>query len=221
MKFEVNENNVDVFDQSFSETLSELNQVVIDNPDPLEGNLFYHHHTKKLDEARPDPSRARKRRNFCLAMKGKKQLLEIGFNAGHSALMACANNPDLHYTGIDICGFSYIEPCAEILKARFKDRFTFHKGDSREVLPSLFLQTDRFDIFHIDGSHTTTTAKADVINCLHLHDSSVTAHVLLDDTQLRELSEMFSDFCEKGILTVDDLDGKWQKAFNILGRINN
>ena len=40
MKFQVDKNNRDIFDNAFEETLGELNQAVMDSGAALEGNLF-------------------------------------------------------------------------------------------------------------------------------------------------------------------------------------
>src|SRR5579862_8129771 len=50
--------------------------------------------------------------------KGKKNVLELGVYCSHSAwLMILANldNPDFHYTGIDICYFDFTEKSIEYL----------------------------------------------------------------------------------------------------------
>jgi len=215
MRFRVDPNNQDEFDDEFAEALSEINEAVASSAAPLEGNLFYVHHAADCTVPRP----AGKRRNFCLALRGKRHLLEIGFNAGHSALIACASNPELQYTGVDICHHAYTETCLSILTRHFRGRFSLIPGDSRDVLPRLALDRRRFDLFHIDGSHYPDTVIADVMNSIRLADPVATAHVILDDTQLSSQVEIFDLFCERGFLTVDTLGGEWRQDHHVLGRV--
>ncbi len=60
----------------------------------IEGNLFYHHQTSVTHETPPDSSRAHKRRNFLRVVNGCGRFVEIGFNAGHSALLALDRDPE-------------------------------------------------------------------------------------------------------------------------------
>ena len=44
------------------------------------------------------------------ATRFKRLLLEIGVNAGHSALLALSANPSLAYHGVDLDGHGYTAP---------------------------------------------------------------------------------------------------------------
>lgn len=86
--------------------------------------------------------------------KGKNNILEIGTYASHSMwLMVLANldNPNFHYTGIDICYYDFTEPCAKYLQERYPGKITFINSDSVEALKSLDLAA--YDLIHIDGGH--------------------------------------------------------------------
>ena len=100
------------------------------------------------------------RRNLWRAARFKERLLEVGVNAGHSALLALSSNPKLQYYGVDIVSHSYTIACVDFLKGEFPGRVHLFPGDSREVLPWL---ADRsgdlaFDLFSIDGGHTSEVA---------------------------------------------------------------
>jgi hypothetical protein len=60
----------------------------------------------ELDDI-PDPIYRYKRPNYLRYVTSGRCLLEIGFNAGHSALLALTANQYLTYTGIDICKYKY------------------------------------------------------------------------------------------------------------------
>lgn len=86
--------------------------------------------------------------------KGKNNILEIGTYASHSMwlmLLANLDNPNFHYTGIDICFYDFTEPCARYLQERYPDKITFIKSDSVTALKTLDLSN--YDLIHIDGGH--------------------------------------------------------------------
>lgn len=86
--------------------------------------------------------------------KNKKNVLEIGIYAGHSCwlmLLANLDNPDFHYTGIDICYFDFTEKCIQYLQEKYPNKITFIKGNSVDVIKTLDL--DSYDLYHVDGGH--------------------------------------------------------------------
>jgi hypothetical protein len=86
--------------------------------------------------------------------KDKNNILEIGVYSGHSCwlmILANLNNPNFHYTGIDICYFDFTEPCMEYLKKCYPDKITFINSDSMKAIQKLDL--DSYDLIHIDGDH--------------------------------------------------------------------
>lgn len=171
------------------------------------GNLFYDHNTDYPVDAAPIAEQQDKRGFFATALGGRRSLLEIGFNAGHSALLALTAHPDLRYTGIDICETKYTVKCAEYLAKAFKGRFTFIRGDSREVLPHL--ATHRldlyFDAFHIDGNHDEGPVRADIGNVLRI--AEMNALVILDDTDMAGVAKAYGEYVELGRLRPATLKG--------------
>ena len=104
----------------------------------------------------PDAALAPARRNVWRAVRFKERLLEVGVNAGHSALLALSSSPRLEYYGVDIMAHAYTAECVDFLKGEFPGRVHLFTGDSREVLPWLVSRRAElaFDIFHVDGGHT-------------------------------------------------------------------
>ena len=208
----------ELLSDSFRGRLRCLNEIVLATGAPLEGNLFYFQGARDLGTA-PDPARIHKRRNLWRALAGRHRLLEIGFNAGHSALLALSAAPQLTYLGVDIAGNPYTSLCADLMKRWFGDRFLFVTGDSREMLPALWLQGGQcFDLIHVDGGHGAGTCLADIANGLRLADPAGSL-LLLDDTAHPPIRAIHDRFLAAGLLERDDRDGSWEGSESLLARI--
>jgi len=109
-------------------------------------------------------------------------VMEIGFNAGHSAEVFLQNNKHLTLTSFDLGIHNYGRTAKEYIDATYPNRHTLILGDSRTTIP-IFLNNNKdtkFDVIFIDGGHDYQIAKADMENCLHLaHKDTI---VILDDT---------------------------------------
>lgn len=211
---------MEVLSEDFLTHLKELNLVVQASKSPLEGNLFYHHHDADFaTKTSGDPRRAPKRRNLHRALYFKKSLLEIGLNAGHSALLALSTNPVLKYVGVDICKNTYTRSAANYLKSVFGDRFELIEGDSRSVLP--YLRSHRrdlsFDAFHVDGNHGISVCRSDITSCLMM--SGPGQHLILDDTSAPQIMNIFLEYVSLGHLVTESLGQSWEGNTNLLARI--
>ncbi len=171
------------------------------------GNLFYNHNTDYAVDADPIADYREKRDFFTAALSGRKSLLEVGFNAGHSALLALMSNPDLVYTGVDICETKYTTACAEYLAQAFKSRFTLILGDSREVLPRLATHNKSLliDVCHIDGDHNEGPVRTDISNVLRLAQRN--ALVILDDLDFPGVAKAYDEYVKLGRLHPAKLKG--------------
>jgi hypothetical protein len=181
----------------------------------LEGSLFYEDQASlpaPLTELyRP------KRRNYAIYALTGASMLEIGFNAGHSCLLALTVNRDLRMTCVDIGWHAYVQPCFDYLRSVFGDRAQLIIGDSRDVLPQLRGRT--FDLFHIDGDHEFSVAQADLCNVLSVaRPGSV---ILFDDLDFPALSVLTDFYCLKGVVSRILLAKIWAtEPYQALLRVN-
>jgi hypothetical protein len=192
------------------ELLRCINAIVAASGVELEGNLFYFHLYRPAIGDAPDEGRVAKRRNFQRTLYGQRSLLEIGFNAGHSALLALDANPELTYVGIDIASNPYTVACGEILRFAYGPRFQLHVGDSRIVAPRLIIQSGayQFDVVHVDGGHDPLTAQLDLSSALLACKPE--GIVLMDDTGADYIKAIVDEHVALGVAEVETFDGQWE-----------
>jgi len=110
------------------------------------------------------------------------RVMEIGFNAGHSADVFLKNNKNLTLVSFDIGEHGYVRIAKGYIDSAYPNRHTLILGDSRVTVPNYIKANgdQKFDVIFIDGGHDYQIANSDVENCMKLaHKDTV---VLLDDT---------------------------------------
>ena len=212
----------EVFADPFRLRLKRIAELVRQSGGRLEGNIFYADLGDRYADQSPEGDLAPARRNLWRAVRFKERLLEVGVNAGHSALLALSSSPRLEYYGVDIMSHAYTAECVDYLKGEFPGRVHLFTGDSREVLPWLVSRRAElaFDIFHVDGGHTDEVCRADVGNCIRIASGQRGRHVLLDDVHASWIFDVYCEFVSRGDLTTETLFGDWEEAGrNLLARI--
>jgi predicted O-methyltransferase YrrM len=109
-------------------------------------------------------------------------VMEIGFNAGHSAEVFLQNNPTLTLTSFDLGEYNYVTIAKEYIDVTYPNRHTLILGDSTQTVPRYINDNPNktFDIIFIDGGHDYKIAKSDLENCKKLANKDTI--VIMDDT---------------------------------------
>ena len=172
--------------------------IIYNSGEPLEGNIFMSHNTTVYND-----NFTNKQKNLCnlLLNKNIKNVLEIGFNSGFSALLMLMTNSDVKITCCDLNDHKYTMPCYELLKKTFGDRINFITGDSSKTLPKI---KDKYDLIHIDGGHDNFIAINDIINSYYLSKDNTI--LIMDDYDFHNLHGLWDKYVE--IYELKSLDSK-------------
>ncbi len=212
----------EILSPRFLGRLRRLNEIVLASAETPEGNIFYPDQ-EAIEVARlPVEALAPARRNAWRAARFKRRFLEVGVNAGHSALLALSCNSSLVYYGVDLNEHAYTVPCVDYLKAEFPGRVHFFPGNSLAVLPDLVARRAEFDfdLFHVDGGHTSEVCESDVTHCIRLAEGARGRHLMIDDTHASWIFDIVCEHLARGELTVETLFDDWEDAGrNLLARI--
>ena len=112
-------------------------------------------------------------------------IMEIGFNAGHSAEVFLQNNPTLTLTSFDLGEHRYVTTAKEYIDATYPNRHTLILGDSTVTVPKYINDNPgkTFNLIFIDGGHAYRIADADLKNCKNMANKDTI--VIMDDTMYR------------------------------------
>lgn len=111
-----------------------------------------------------------------------KRILEIGFNAGHSAEVFLSTDGNLRLLSFDLGRVPAVTVGKGFIDAQYPRRHTLIIGDSTVSVPAfteLYPDT-KFDFIFIDGGHQYEVAMSDIDNCMKLADDRTI--VVVDDT---------------------------------------
>ena len=168
----------------------QLDAIVEKEGEDLEGNCFYHGNTRMTSWFF-----LYKKINFINVILDNevKKMIEIGFNAGHSAAVFLSVLPkDGSILFFDLNDHKYAKPCYTFMKENFPQVKDFIAGDSRETMRK-YLQDNpqergTFDCIHVDGGHSKEVAISDVaFSDILLRKGGV---MILDDTQLKDIENI-------------------------------
>lgn len=148
-------------------------------------------------------------------------VLEIGFNAGHSAEHILSSCPGIkHFVSFDLNCFQYTACALEYFHKKYPDIFYFIEGDSMMTIPQFYGQYphNKFDLIYIDGGHSYKCCTSDILNCAKLSHSNTM--LWIDDYQYPDLNKAILSTQIEGIIEViayhesDDDYGKryWAEA---------
>lgn len=178
--------------------LQELLKIIKAVGEPLEGNIFYQHLHPNPDEHLLDQFLP-KRAALAMFAMAHNNMVEIGFNAGFSALLMLTANPNLKLTSVDICEHKYTEPCFDYLASVFPGRITLVKGDSTQVLEDVLQNDKALTGYIIDGGHGLGVAETDLRNVIQYANKN--AVLCFDDSDFVELRLLLNAYMMAGYLT--------------------
>ena len=141
--------------------------------------------------------------NF-LSKYNPKNILEIGFNAGFSALLIKMVCPNSNLTCVDINYHNYVVPCYEIISKDY-EKINLITENSYTALPKLIKKKLKYDVVHLDGDHHVISAERDFLNSLNLTNKG--SVIIFDDTNLPDLNML----CEKYIINKNVKEFKFEK----------
>ncbi|GAG40587.1 unnamed protein product, partial [marine sediment metagenome] len=173
-----------------------LLNIIQQSNESLEGNCFYNHSTTTLA-----PDLINKQINIFSIAKHSHNILEIGFNAGHSTLLFLLANTTSHVTCFDICEHKYTIPCFNYIDNHFPGRVTLYKGDANQQLSKLYLDkwNKSFDLFHIDGPHNSSLAHINFLWCRKFANKGNI--IIWDDIDIPTLNLLWENYKDDQLVT--------------------
>ena len=133
-----------------------------------------------------------------------KKILEIGFNAGHSSELFLSATDCEKMISFDINTHSYLKIGREFITKKFRSRFQFIEGDSREQIPKYAAShsQETFDLIFIDGGHSFNVCFSDIMNCGQLaHPETL---VIIDD-YVEEVKTAVDTCVHLGLISIPDV----------------
>ena len=93
-----------------------------------------------------------------------KNIMEIGFNAGHSADLFLNINQNIKVTSFDIGVHKYVDYGKKFIDNKYPGRHSLILGDSKKTIPDFFQGNSniKFDLIFIDGDHSEVGAISDL-----------------------------------------------------------
>ena len=177
--------------------LKDLEKIIVESKGSLEGNCFYYHQTLVYF-----PELYTKQVNLVwCGQQGVSNICEIGFNAGHSAMLMLLGRKDpINFTIFDIGCHAYTKPCFEYIKSKFHHvNFEYIEGDSTETMQKWINSHKenirKYDVVHVDGVHTEHCISNDMMNADLL--VKVDGIIIVDDTN----NPMINSYVDKYIST--------------------
>ena len=183
--------------------LEDLKQIILEHiPETeFEGNSFYHHQS-----IREYPELYNKQLNlFWCGKQAPARICEIGFNAGHSAMLLLLASSATTFTVFDIGHHRYTQTCLNYIEHIFPHvAFEYIVGDSTRTMPTQMdgrIQT--YDLVHVDGGHSEFCATSDMKHAdILLKPGGI---MVVDDTDAPQINGLVETYLASGKYEVVDV----------------
>lgn len=135
-------------------------------------------------------------------------ILEIGFNAGHSSDIFLSSHPTCKVVSFDILCHDYLAIGKKYIDSKYPKRHMLIIGDSRVTIPT-YESNIKFDIIFIDGGHEDDVPEKDLRNCQRLsHPDSI---IVMNDVKHNHIngfnimpSKAWKDLIDEGLISEID-----------------
>lgn len=176
--------------------LEDLKQIILEHiPETeFEGNSFYHHQS-----IREYPELYNKQLNlFWCGKQTPARICEIGFNAGHSAMLLLLASSATTFTVFDIGHHRYTQTCLNYIEHIFPHvAFEYIVGDSTRTMPTqMDGRQETYDLVHVDGGHSEFCATSDMKHAdILLKPGGI---MVVDDTDAPQINGLVETYLASG-----------------------
>ena len=176
--------------------LEDLKQIILEHiPETkFEGNSFYHHQS-----IREYPELYNKQLNlFWCGKQTPARICEIGFNAGHSAMLLLLASSATTFTVFDIGHHRYTQTCLNYIEHIFPHvTFEYIVGDSTLTMPTQMEgRQETYDLVHVDGGHSEFCATSDMKHAdILLKPGGI---MVVDDTDAPQINGLVNLYLASG-----------------------
>jgi hypothetical protein len=183
--------------------LEDLKQIILEHiPETkFEGNSFYHHQS-----IREYPELYNKQLNlFWCGKQVPSRICEIGFNAGHSAMLLLLASSATTFTIFDIGHHLYTQSCLNYIEHIFPQvAFEYIVGDSTQTMPThMEGRQETYDLVHVDGGHSEFCATSDMKHAdILLKPGGI---MVVDDTDAPQINGLVNLYLASGKYEVVDV----------------
>lgn len=135
-----------------------------------------------------------------------KNILEIGFNAGHSSYLFLNINDNINVTSFDLGIHKYVNLVKkDIFEKNFPNRHKLILGNSLQTLPNFIKENNdiTFDLIFIDGGHTYDVAFSDIMNSLKISNNETI--LILDDIYDPRVMNAYKDIKQQNLIKEVDI----------------
>jgi hypothetical protein len=134
--------------------------------------------------------------------KGKKRIIQVGINTGHSLLIMLLASKEATFDVFDIIQYGYTLPCIAYLNEYFSNRIFFHMGYPKFTLPHFIEITDKiYDLFLLSNIYIYLYSHIDIILKCALSKTNWQSHIVIDNYDYNEIKSICDNYEELHLIT--------------------